>query len=263
MYAGHRGAILWRKPNFTGFMGQRSDYDTYPAMGFLGPWVLFTPLHTFGWGEKAYSARAIQLRPDRGFRLQAYLQDWSVPFLFVAGTACPMMALAAYVRSMQSESGSGWLMFGSVVSLLIAFASQVVWIWSRKDERREQDIRLLLGMHAWGSSDPAYWHTSLLPQVKPATALGANRYADLARGWLAAGQWCWAMWAARLCAAVESLEIGEAITDQILAADAVQAHLRHVRKNPPTRDSAFGPTPPLATWVKGDIQAPVFTVRAE
>lgn len=262
MLAGRRGEISWKKPNFLG-QGQSLDYDAYEAIIFGGPLVLFRPIHTFEWGEDGRFAKAIPLRADRGFRLQAYMQEWSGLLAIATFMSTPVLGLLAIVWKMQERGTWILLLLGALLSAAAFVAGLIGFIRSGKVGQRDRDIRLLLGMHAWGSSDPAYWHTDLLAQVmRPNATPGGAPYAQWASCWLASGEWCRAMWAARLCAAVEDEATGERLTDQILNSPVVQQRLPHVRKQPHTREMAFGPTPPLATWVHGDIHGRVFTISA-
>jgi hypothetical protein len=111
------------------------------------------------------------------------------------------------------------------------------------DEAQHQRIRLLLGLHEWGTSDPATWSEEV---VAPKTAFGVESFADLAEKERAAGRWGEAMWAARLCTAVEDEAKGQALTDAILGDSEVVERLRLVRRQPQTRDKEFGPSPGVA-----------------
>jgi hypothetical protein len=183
--------------------------------------------------------------------------------MVLSGMGFPVLALLSFVRGLQGFSDGGWFLLGAILSFVLLAGSIGGWIWLRSVNRRDQDIRLVLGTHAWGSSDPCYWHDSLFSWVKPAATLGAPTFADLARGWLAASQWSWAMWAARLSAALEDETYGEQMTDTILATAAVEERLRLVRKEPHSREAYFGSPPPLSAWIQGDLQTPLFTIGAQ
>jgi len=111
-----------------------------------------------------------------------------------------------------------------------------------------------------GSSDPAYWHSELLDEVKPAKAFRVKTFEELARRYIAERKWCEAAWAARLCTALEDESLGEGLTSQILDAPQVQTKLGKARTNPSRRNAIFGEPPPLSTWVQGVLEKHVFRV---
>lgn len=87
----------------------------------------------------------------------------------------------------------------------------------RRSGRRERDIRLLLGVHGLGSSDPATWLDEDLARMTSAPELfGTETYAAAVPQLLQADAWAGAMWAARLSAAREDATIGEALTSEVL-----------------------------------------------
>jgi hypothetical protein len=131
----------------------------------------------------------------------------------------------------------------------------------RRGDRRERDIRLGLGRHTWGSSDPAYWHPDLLADVvAPSEPFDVKSFAVLARRFLKAHEWCHAMWAARLCTALEDEEKGESLTTEILEHDEIAKKLAKARSDPARRDAAFGEPTPLSKWVQGVPENEIFTV---
>jgi hypothetical protein len=117
------------------------------------------------------------------------------------------------------------------------------------------------GKHAWGSSDPAFWHQDLLQCViPPRNSVGKGSFYEGACAFLAAKEFGRAMWAARLGLALENAENGEKVTSQILSDPEVEKRLSQIRKRPDSRDTVFGKAPPLRTWVSGDPGAKVFSV---
>lgn len=246
---GRRGEIVWKKAGFLGTGGRR-DYDTYQGWRFLFPLYLGQPIHTFGWGKDGESALAIPLRRDRGFRLRTYISDWCGPLCLIAG-----LAFFPIFCSGQSV-GLRILTF----AVLVITGAGVLFTFLTSGGR-DRDIRLILGSHFWGTSDPATWHEDLLEDViDPEEKFDIPSFEQLAESSLEKGQWAEAMWAARLCAAIEDEETGEALTDEILAHPKVQKRLMRVRRNPLQRKGAFGDPIPLSRWVRGDLKEPIFQV---
>jgi hypothetical protein len=85
-------------------------------------------------------------------------------------------------------------------------------------------------------------------------------YAALAEKERAAGQWAEALWAARLCAAVEDDVKGRALTDAILGDPEVAERLRRGRKRPQTRDQEFGPALGLRKWLSSDPEEHILAI---
>lgn len=85
-----------------------------------------------------------------------------------------------------------------------------------RSSQRERDIRLLLGVHHLGSSDPVTWMDEELARMPRAEAMfGTATYAAAVPQLLQAQAWTAAMWAARLAAALESGTTGHALTSEV------------------------------------------------
>jgi hypothetical protein len=124
-------------------------------------------------------------------------------------------------------AGGGGLLVGGGVMLLMGV---------NRAGRRHRDIRLVLGRHQLGSSDPASWMDGVLLQVREADELfGTRTYADAADELLAAGRYEPAMFAARLAAAREDRPAGERLTDAILTDPRVRRILEELRQKPARR----------------------------
>jgi hypothetical protein len=257
-FAGRRGAIAWRKSR-TAY--ERLDYDTHVAIGFVMPFIVLEPLHTFYWGGLADRGRAIPLHPERGFRLRAYLEEWSSMSLFVFAIAPLLLTCFALVRWIEEDRR--WVLLAILAGLSagVFVAAILTHRQVRRLDQRERDIRLLLGTHTWGSSDPAYWHPDLLDDViEPADRFGVKTFLNLARRHLEERDWCRAMWAARIAAALEDEQQGESLTSKILEQPAVRKVLGQLRKDPSRRDELLGEPPPLSTWVRGVPERHIFAV---
>jgi hypothetical protein len=175
--------------------------------------------------------------------------------------AAPVLAALAVMEWLDRHTNWIHYLLGSVLCLGVALACAVLLLRHRRIDRRERDIRLLLGTHPWGSSDPAYWHTDLLGDLAdPYEVFGVDTFAELGRQSLASRNWGRAMWAARLCAAQEDVALGEELTSTILNEPEVQGKLREVRKEPLRRHMVFGDPEPFTSWVRADPELQVFQV---
>jgi hypothetical protein len=195
------------------------------------------------------------LNPNRGFKQRAYLNCYlSLLGLatLVATLVTPLLALVKHYE--QKPMGSTMIAF--VVSAALFSACIAYWLRHRAPDRRDTAIRLLLGCHEWGSSDPATWHPNLLQRVKsPAETASASTFVEAAKTAISKGDWCAAIWAARFCAALEDAKLGEELTNQILQNEYVVNQLRNLarhREPMVAHDERFGATPSLAKWVTGN-----------
>lgn len=96
--------------------------------------------------------------------------------------------------------------------------------------RREREIRLLLGVHHLGSSDPVDWPDEELSRMPSAmTMFGTTTYAATVPELLQVQASTGAMWAARLSAAMESETNSQVITGQVLQHPDVRRVLQSFR----------------------------------
>jgi hypothetical protein len=254
--AGRRGEVVWNA-SFTG-IGQQRTYDTCEVrFGFILPFVLGDAIHIWDIPQTRFggSCKAIRLRPDPNFKRHVLAGSW-------IGLAAGLGCIALFIVAVG--------LFANLKFVLasIAFAGMVLvgglWFWFAPrptGEGRHRAIRLLLGFHEWGTSDPATWSEELVDEVvDPKEAFGVESFAALAEKERLAGHWGEAMWAARLCTAVENKAKGESLSDAILEDPQVIESLRQVRKRPDTRDKQFGPAPGLEKWVNGDPKEQILAV---
>jgi hypothetical protein len=110
------------------------------------------------------------------------------------------------------------------VALLVAALGFGMLRWLRRRDARSRDIRLVIGPHEAGSSDPALWSEDVLANVKPVAVSDAQAS-------LQNGKYGRAMMQARIAAARKDPE-AERLTDEILAHPEVQAALPALRKAP-------------------------------
>jgi hypothetical protein len=237
--AGRRGQVVWRAGTFTTGKGRQLTYDAYVARLSLGvPLLLSDLVHVWDLPLlKGAACKAIPLRPDPAFRRRVLLSNW-------AGLgALVLLMVAAYV------AGRVNLILGALMA--VAAVGLGVWAFlASREGTRDTSIRLLLGLHAWGASDPATWDESLVKMViDPQATFGVESFGALARAAMAQRRWGEAIWAARLCAAVEDKGKGEALTDTILREREVADRLARVRRRPESRDTEFGEALPLEGWL--------------
>lgn len=132
----------------------------------------------------------------------------------------------------------------AILSVLLIVAPLALRWWIEVLDRRHRDIRLILGRHLLGSSDPVYWTRQTLSAVRPPQSVfGVGAYPEAVTSALATGDFSQAMFAARLAAAKTDRQAGESLTDNVLRHPQVQAALKHLRANPSRRDEFVSPTP--------------------
>ena len=111
----------------------------------------------------------------------------------------------------------------------------------RQSARREQNIRLLLGVHNMGTSDPSTWFDDHLNQFMPSQALfGTETYAEAVPHLIKAKSWTGAMWAARLASARENGTIGDELTTEVLEHQGTLDALRRYRHGGASWPDAMG-----------------------
>ena len=251
---GRRGQVRW-KGGFTG-IGQQLTYDTFQSgWTAIVPITLGEPVHIWDIPLLKYGGpcKAILLKPAPEFKRGVLVSSWIFLAACVVGGALFLLALKLFVDMLFVPAA-----VAGVASLVIAGLG--FWYSRGSDDTRHIAIRLLLGFHEWGGSDPATWDESLTQLVVDPKAEFGSSFAALAERERAAGNWGEAMWAARLCAATEDETRGEALTDAILADPQVAEPLKRVRKNPGVREAEFGSAPGLAKWLTQDPAESIHTL---
>jgi hypothetical protein len=115
---------------------------------------------------------------------------------------------------------------GVVLLAVLALSTWSLW-WT---DRRNKNIRYVLGRHEGGSSDPASWTEALLDTVpSPLELFKTKTHGSAVAGLVDAGKFSQAMWAARLCMALEDRDKGEQLTDDILENLEVREALRQLK----------------------------------
>src|SRR5262245_64531687 len=178
--AGNRAPILWHKAKLLGISGGGYDSDSYEAIcpGSAFPLRLNELVHVFNWTTMGKQFQTIPLRADKGFALRAYIQSWLTPLWFLSLIAAVAFACVVMVRMAENKP---WWLFAALAVLFLGITVAFVptYLSDRRRDRRDQDIRLLLGRHEWGSSDPACWHEDLLGGlVNPREAFKVESFVD-------------------------------------------------------------------------------------
>lgn len=194
-----------------GFQSQmipiRSSQSLIATAVFRRTWLLWIVLGVI-WGVCVYAGSAGIGDIFKGFK------GWEAQYIWLDTYRIPLFLL------------SGVMVIGSTA---------LRW-WLAKLDRRHRDIRLLLGRHLLGSSDPVFWTDTLLEKVRtPQEIFGTASFSEAVDPALKVGDYSRAMFAARLTGAKGNRLRGEELTDQILQHPEVQAMLPKLRKKPVDR----------------------------
>jgi hypothetical protein len=183
---------------------------------FFAPLIPLKCVHTFNWSGRTY--RAVPLRWSWGLVGRSFLGGWrwwliglGVLMLLIVGP----ITLEVAVKGGKNPSGLiGGLLFTAaalMVGLSGVFAHVVIVVTDARNRR----IRKLLGPYQLGNADPALLRDP--PDYDPAEMFGTPSFADAAADLLQDDKYEDAMWAARLCVALEDRAEGERLTDDVLA----------------------------------------------
>lgn len=215
---GYRAPISWVERKFWSLKTPTSlqDHDAVVCFVFaLLPLVPLRPVHTFAWDGVHY--QQVKLRWSWGLVLGAMAQTWGMA-LVVCGFLTASVALLVASKDLTLTIGAATV--GLTGLGLRAFV--------RAQDQRTRDVRIVLGPHPGGSSDPALWHPELL------TSVPQHSVADGAVA-LDRGDYASAMFTARVLVGRGEAE-GEALTQQILSHPVVAGALQTLRKAPWRRD---------------------------
>jgi hypothetical protein len=202
------------------------DFDGYDGFPPFLPIFVFEPLHVWDWHmhsteadwtarTSVYIYRAIPIRWSEPLLVRTFLRAW-LWLPLVTGLLFSMSC----AHSLVARAAGFWLF------ILCGVAMAGLWLLNRRD----QQIRLLLGRHRLGASDPVTWTDDLRALVAPPhTWFGAATFAEACQSLLAQDKVCEAMWAARLCAAIEDPLRGHELTETVLRAPIAQAELSRLR----------------------------------
>lgn len=233
--AGRRGEVLWKKGR---------QYDCFVVrLGLVVPIILGELVHIWDIPSTVLEGgcKGIRLRPDPAFKRRVLFTNWAGWSAFGLLIGCPFLWASVHTAL-------------GIVSLILGLACLVFAIMCLFAEgSRNRNIRLVLGPHSWGSSDPATWHKSIGKcVVDPMAAFEVETFAKLARRAIKKGEWSKAMWAARLCVLAEDKETGEDLTDTILDDAEIRNGIFQVARYPEDHKREFGKPPPLKHWLTCD-----------
>ena len=227
MYCGHSAAVYWENPGPIRRIPAEHDAIVCVTL-FMLPLIPLRPVHVYD--HTGNVCRELPLRWSRHLVLRAFLR----PLLFAVagfGTFLSVIFILGLVIPLLEKSP---IHFESVIWLGIMALSGLVigyggTIWLNLKDRRSRDIRLVLGRHELGSSDPALWTTELLQRNGLQSGAEVLKTAATA---FKEGQLSSAMFSARCAVAGGNILEGEALTDQILADLRIAPVLPQLRKSP-------------------------------
>jgi hypothetical protein len=166
--------------------------------------------------------------------LRAFLGRWQWAGVCVGG----LFLLFAVFDTMNQRPINVPLLVGGVATVVV---SLVIWWLLAWSDRRNKNLRRVMGPTEFVSSDPATWTSATLQGIKsPQDFFGESTFASAARKALAGEMFGQAMLAARFCAAIEDRMEGEALTNEILEHPAVAMGLAQVRRDPSQWPALFG-----------------------
>jgi len=240
MYCGYSAAVRWRKP---GLLAEPADHDAVVCVTALYlPIIPLKAYHTHHWTGDA--CQAVEIVRSRPLLIRALVRPYILALLGLSGFALACLALILVLFIVLGSAATHrppreGLLLWSVLPTATLLLSLGLWFWMSASDQRDRDIRLILGPHALGSSDPATWTPEARAGFKPSVALfGTEDEVDAAAKALQAGRTAEAMLAARLAVASRTRE-GELLTDRILKDARVRQRLPELRKQPWRREELF------------------------
>ncbi len=231
MYHGYAAAVKWHQDaSFT----THANHDVVEC--YVAAYLPIFPraaFHTYDWSGDI--CRTLPIRPPGRLLLRAFLRGPLTVVLAIGAIASIVGGLTV---------GGGWYNSGHLPDLpwiglphLLGFAAievaAVFLAWRLASlDARDRDIRLVIGPHEYGSSDPATWTEETLGSLRPNTELlGSEDEVEAAHAAILAADFGRAMFAARLAVARRG-EVGELVTEEVLAEPALRALLPELRRRP-------------------------------
>jgi hypothetical protein len=234
MYCGNAAAVHWDKPAFTS--PRRPDHDAVVCVTLLMlPILPLRPCHVFD--HTGTVNREVPLRWSWSLVARALVRPWLILATGVGALMAIMLAFLvvySFVHGQQDRltrprDPSGVFFMAGVGMLLPIGLFGLRWFSVR--DRANRDIRLVMGRHVFGSSDPALWRPDVLGKTSLKQLIGSDDAARTAEAALSNGHFSRAMLAARLLRASGDAR-GEAFTARILAEPRVVELLNRIRKKP-------------------------------
>ena len=178
-------------------------------------------VHTFDWEGEQY--RMIPIRWSFDLMLRTFFHRWA--------WGIGIIAVILVIVGFAEKQGNPILFFG-IAGALVALAG-LVGVLLKVTDKRNKDIRYVLGAATIGNCDPANFQSGLLGEMTADTqvAYGTDSYADAAEKYLHERYYARAMWCARMATALEGAHEGNRLTDEILADPDVKDAIEQVRRD--------------------------------
>ncbi|MGH7168730.1 MAG: hypothetical protein ACRELG_00435, partial [Gemmataceae bacterium] len=191
---------------------------------FFMPIIPIKAVHTFEWNGNQY--QAIPIKWSFGLMVRTFLGRW----LWGLGGLGTLLLVFGVIDILNQRSQGLGLLVAAVPFLGLGILLFVVLRWT---DARNKAIRRVLGANTIGNCDPAHLPTDTLEKIagEPRLAHGADTFADAAHAYFRQRCYARAMWAARVCVALEDQAEGESLTDMILEDSDVIAALEEVRRD--------------------------------
>lgn len=215
----------------TSIIGKRGDVgqNSFDAVEWVVaahlPVVPISCIHTFDWNGINY--RSVPIRWSGGLVMRTFFGRW----LWIFALAAVIVGIIGFVEISKPNSPSAILF---VVALALAGVATLIGVLLALTGKRDKDVRRVLGRVTIGNCDPANFDDDTLDKLggNPKVAYGTKSFAEAVPNLLEQGSYAQAMWAARLCVALEDAGEGETLTDEVLDHPDVAAALEEVRQEP-------------------------------
>jgi hypothetical protein len=228
------GCCLWRAGYDAGW-GADDAVECFTL--FFLPLIPLKSVHIWEEKEGGTTREAvIPIRESDALVGRVMRRGWSRAFL-ACGLFFGFAAALYYTIAHPPPSDPHFARFFRWVSFywFVTISPVALWVlgalWSSRRADRPCKIRILLGPHALGTSDPETWLDDTVAQAVPGLKiwLGAESFAEAAERLLESEDFRHAMWAARMSTACEDRRRGEQITDRILKHPRVSEALEEFR----------------------------------
>jgi NPCBM/NEW2 domain len=210
---------------------RRIDFDAVECLCFFLPFVPRRPVHVWNWGRDASTGHAFSARRETYYSYRSMPIRWA-PDLLVRALLRYWLWVLIPIGLLFSVSLAHSAAF-KVAGLILFLVSLVGWIALVFLDGGQKNIRRLLGRHRLGVSDPATWTDDLLHVIAPPREwFGTETFAEAVGPLLKQRRYSEAMWAARLCLAIEDQREGRLLTDDVLGHPDVPDVLARIQDHP-------------------------------
>ena len=200
-------------------------WGSFDAMEWLVaaylPIIPVKAVHTFDWQGEQY--RMIPIRWSFDLVLRTFFSRWA--------WGIGIIAVILVIVGFAERQGNPVLFFG-IAAALVGFAALIGVLLSLTD-RRNKNIRYVLGAATIGNCDPANLLSGLLGEMTADTqvAYGTDSYLAAADKLFRRGSYARAMWCVRMATVLEDAREGDRLTDEILADADVKEAIAEVRRD--------------------------------